>query len=75
MCFNFVLDRFEEELYCAKERIMQISFEKDELFDSVEDLKRKLIDCRFEKKALQKQYNHLLKVHSNCRSKNVILYR
>ena len=75
MCLNFVLDRFEEELYCAKERIMQISFEKDELFDSVEELKRKLYECRDEKNALQKQYNRLLNVHSNCRSKNVILYR
>ena len=75
MCLNFVLDRIEEELFCAKERIMQISFEKDELFDSVQELKRKLCDSRSEKKALQKQYNRLLNVHSNCRSKNIILYR
>ena len=45
---------------------MRMSFEKDDLSDTVADLKMKLIDCEFEKKQLKKQYDRLLKMHSKC---------
>ena len=31
---------------------MRMSFEKDDLYDTVVELKMKLIDCEFEKKSL-----------------------
>ena len=71
----FILDRIEEDLFNAKEKIMRMSFVMDDLSDSVLDLKMKLVDCQFEKKELQKQYNRLLRKHSKCRSRNIILYR
>jgi hypothetical protein len=49
----FVLDDIEEELFNARERIIQISIEKDHLYDSVVDLKQKLGVCRYEKKKIQ----------------------
>ena len=72
----FVLDFIDEELFKARERIIQISIEKDHLYDSVVDLERKLGVCRYEMKNLQTQFNALMKLHSTkCRTKNIILYR
>ena len=56
----FVLDFIDEELFKARERIIQISIEKDHLYDSVVDLERKLGVCRYEMKKLQTQFNALM---------------
>ena len=70
-----LLDYIDEDLFNARERIIQISCEKDLLFDSVVELKEKLSECRAEKEKLQKQFNALFKLHSKCRTRNIILYR
>ena len=56
-----LLDYIDEDLFNARERIIQISCEKDLLFDSVVELKEKLSECRAEKEKLQKQFNALFK--------------
>ena len=42
----FGLDYLEEELFKTKERIIEISIEKDTLFDSVSGLEKQLYYCR-----------------------------
>jgi hypothetical protein len=64
--FFIVLDWFEEELFKARERIIEISIEKDHLFDSVSDLEEKLFESRKNFRKLQKQYEKLVKLHSKC---------
>jgi len=69
-----VLDIFEE-LYRTKERMIEISIEKDHLFDSVSGLENSLYESRKRFKKLQKQYEQLKKIHENCKKWNPILYR
>jgi hypothetical protein len=70
---NFVLEYFEEELFKTKERIIEISIEKDQLFDSVSDLERQCYLWRKKCKKLQKLYDKIKKVHQKCIPR--ILYR
>ena len=69
-----VLDLLVEELFNARERIIEISIAKDHLFDSVSGLERQLYDCRKRLRKLQKQYNRLEKVHSKCNRSPIVLY-
>ena len=70
-----ILDLLEEELFKAKERMIEISISYDHLYDSVSGLERQLHESRKCLRKLQKQYNSLKKVHSHCNSRNRILYR
>ena len=72
-CFLLVLDLLEEELFKSRERNIEISIEKDHLYDSVSELEKQLYASRKKFRKLQKQYDILKKAHSNC--KNTILYR
>ena len=72
-CFLLVLDLLEEELFKSRERNIEISIEKDHLYDSVSELEKQLYGSRKKFRKLQKQYDILKKAHSNC--KNTILYR
>ncbi len=65
----------EEELYKARERVIEISIEKDTLFDSVSGLERKLYDARKNVKKFKKKLSVLKKLLRNCICRNVILYR
>jgi len=73
MICNF-LD-MEEELFKTKERIIEISIEKDHLFDSVGELERRLYLCRKELKKVKKKYNRICKLHTQCICRNIVLYR
>ena len=68
----YVLD-LEEELFKARERIIEISIQKDHLYDSVDGLERQLHLSRKKFKKLQKQFVALKHVHSQFR--HFILYR
>lgn len=79
MCYLF-LDCLEEELYKARERIIEISISKDHLFDANFDLEKQLYEWRKKVDKLKKQYQclnkkyeSLKKLHSECR--NRFLYR
>jgi len=72
--FLFVLDYFAEELFKARERIIEISIEKDHYYDSVSDLEKNLHLSRKNFRKLQKQFDNFKKLHSNC-SRRVFLYR
>ena len=73
--FCLVLDFLEEELFNARERIIEISISKDHLFDSVLGLEIQLHQCRKRLKKLQKQYDLLLKLHNKCKRSQIIIYR
>jgi hypothetical protein len=64
-----------EELYMIKERMIEMSIEKDHLVDSVSDLVNQLYESRKSYRKLQKQFNQLKKLHENCKKRNVILYQ
>jgi hypothetical protein len=64
----------KEALYWTRERNIEISIEKDHLFDSVSGLENQLYKCRKSLQKLQKQYDQLKKVHAKC-SKSIFLYR
>ncbi len=72
--FLFVLDYFAEELFKARERIIEISIEKDHYYDSVSDLEKNLHLSGKNFRKLQKQFDNFKKLHSNC-SRRVFLYR
>jgi len=55
--------------------MIEISIEKDNLFDSVSDLVTQLYESRKSYRKLQKQFNALKTLHSNCMKRNIILYR
>ena len=67
----FVLD-LEELLYNARERMIEISIEKDHLFDAVSGLEQQLYLSRKNCRKIQKKLNKLKKVHKKCQ--NIILY-
>ncbi len=69
-----VLD-YEEELFMANERIIQISIEKDHLFDANFELEKQVHYWRVKFRKLQKQYGVLKKVHDDCPKRSIILYR
>jgi hypothetical protein len=80
MICNLFLDFLEEELFKARERIIEISISKDHLFDANFDLEKHLYEWqkKFHKlkkqyQCLSKQYESLKKLHSECR--NRFLYR
>ena len=73
--FFYVLDYLEEELFKAKERVIEISISKDLLFDSVSELEKQLHECRKKLKRLQKHYDNLKLLHSKCKNQTVFLYR
>lgn len=75
MFVSSILDRLEEELFNAKERIIEISISYDHLFDSVSGLEMQLHESRKCLRKLQKQYDQLKKVHSHCNSRKLFLYR
>jgi len=58
-----------------KERMIEMSIEKDHLVDSVSDLVNQLYESRKSYRKLQKQFNQLKKLHENCKKRNVILYQ
>jgi hypothetical protein len=72
--FLFVLDYLAEELFKARERIIEISIEKDHYYDSVSDLEKNLHLSRKNFRKLQKQFDNFKKLHSNY-SRRVFLYR
>ena len=75
-CFVFLfLDLLEEKLFNARERIIEISIEKDHLYDSVSGLEKQLDHCRNDFNNLKKKFDHLKRVHSKCKNKTVFLYR
>ncbi len=65
----------EEKLFKAKERIMELSFAHDVLYDSVSGLEQRLHDCRKNCKKLEKKYNALVKLHSKCKNETLYFYR
>ena len=75
LIFFFCLDYLEEELFKAKERVIEISIAKDMLFDSVSGLEKQLYECRKKLKRVQKNYDHLKSLHSKCKNQTVFLYR
>jgi hypothetical protein len=60
------LDFLEEELFKWKERVIEISIEKDNLLDSVSDLEKQLILYRKKLRKLEKQFEKLKLIHSKC---------
>jgi hypothetical protein len=72
--FCFILD-LEIALFKARERIIEISIEKDVLFDSVSDLEKSLYLSRKKFRTLQKQFSRYKKMHKNCNCHRIILYR
>jgi hypothetical protein len=75
--FNFVLDALdvmEEELFKTKERIIEISIEKDHLFDANFSLEKQLYESKRDLRKLQQKYKKLSKLHSNCKH-SIFLYR
>ncbi len=73
--FPFLVLDLEEELFKAKERMIEISIEKDHLFDANFDLEKQVHYWQVKFRKLQKQYSLLKKVHDDCPKRNVILYR
>jgi hypothetical protein len=71
-CF---LDLFEEELFKARERVIEISIAHDHLFDSVSGLERQLYECRKKFKKVVKELNKLKKIHSQCKPERIVCYR
>jgi hypothetical protein len=69
------LDLLEEKLFNALERNIEISIEKDHLFDSVSGLERQIGHWRSDYKKLKKQYDKLKRIHSKCKNKTFFLYR
>jgi len=67
----------EEELFKSRERIIEISIEKDHLFDSVSGLELQLHVVRKELRKTKKKLNQLYKLHVNCNCNcgNTVLYR
>ncbi len=65
LIYNLFLD-LEEELFKAKERIIEISLEKDFLYDSVTDLEMQLFEsCQIVRK-LEKQLRRCKKLRNKC---------
>jgi hypothetical protein len=71
----FFLDFLEEQLYKAKERVIEVSIAHDHLFDSVSDLERQLYECRKKLKKVEKEFDKLKKSHSKCKNERLVLYR
>ena len=69
-----VLDFYEDLLFKTRERIIEISIEKDHLFDSVSGLEKQLYESRKSMRKLQKKYDRLKKSHENCKKTKIILY-
>ena len=65
----------EEKLFEARERNIEISIEKDFLYDSVSGLERNLHECRKKLRKLQKQFDRLKMLHSKCKNETIVLYR
>ncbi len=61
-------------MFKAKERMIEISIEKDHLFDEKFEIVRNLYCVTRDLRILRKKYSSLKKLHSNCKS-TVILYR
>ncbi len=71
--FCLVLD-LEEELFKWKERVIEISIEKDRFFDKVSDLEEQLIRSRKKFVKLQKQFEKLKLIHSKCSARYYFLH-
>jgi len=56
----------EEELFKARERIIEISIEKDHLYDSVSGIEKQLYWSRKNFRKLQKEHCKLKKLFRKC---------
>jgi hypothetical protein len=73
--FLLLLDCLQEQLFRAKERIMELSFGHDVLNDAVFGLEKELYDSLLKYRKLQKKFHALEKLHSECKNRSLILYR
>ena len=73
-CSFFCLLDLEEQLFRTRERMIEISIEKDNLFDSVSGLEQQLYLSRKNFRKLRKQFFKLKRVHKKCSCRNIVLF-